>query len=186
MTSRSRGLVFSDHPYPDESFVGYLVRLTEINDYDNASWILQLAKFGEYARKESLAFGDDQDFTSLAYLTGVDPLELRALTYLRQGRKSNKFCDSLIFGLPVPRTAINLNPAKICPGCLREHRYVRRIWELTIVTTCPLHECLLLDECPNCRRRLDFMRSRISICKCQYDWRDASPVSLAATEMDLT
>jgi TniQ protein len=186
MTPRRRGLVFSATPHPDESFSGYLIRLTESNHYETPSWILQLGELGSFARSESLAFEDGQDFSYLAHLTGVDTSELIALTYRRQGRKDNKFCNCLIFGLPVPRPAIHLNPAKVCPGCLREHGYARRIWDLSVVTTCPFHKCLLIDECPNCHRRLPFMRNRISICKCQYDWRECSLTPVEETEMELT
>jgi hypothetical protein len=185
MAPRSKGLVFSAAPHPDESFSGYLTRLTELNHYDTSAWTLQLAKL-DYTRKVALAFYDGQDFAELSKLTGVERTRLIALTYPRQGRKENRFCDCLFFGLPVPRTAIHLNPAKVCPSCLREHGYVRRVWELTTATTCPLHQCLLIDECPNCHNRLSFMRSRISVCKCEYDWRDCSSVPVGETEMELT
>src|SRR5205807_2230131 len=108
---------------------------------------------------------------------------LVALTYKRKGPRINKMRDCRIFGQFVPRTALRLNPAKICPHCLREFGYVCRIWDLKIVTTCPLHKCLLLDECPNCRRTLPFLRSRLNICKCQYDWRDYSAQSVDDTEI---
>jgi hypothetical protein len=186
MAPKNRGLVFSAAPHPDESFSGYLTRLAEANYYQTPSWILQLAKLGNYARRDDLAFDDGQNFKPLSKLTGVDTDELFALIYRRQGSKENKFCNCLVFGSPVPRPAIHLNPAKVCPRCLTDYGYVRRIWELSTVTTCPLHECLLMDECPNCHRRLPFMRDRISICKCQYDWRDSFLVPVEEQDLELT
>ena len=120
MSPIRRSLVFSAIPHADESFGGYLSRLTDVNHYDAYAWILQLAKLGDYHQKESLAFEDDNDLTLLSRLTGVETTRLLALTYRRQGRKQNRFGDCLIFGLPVPRTAICMTPAKICPHCLRE------------------------------------------------------------------
>ncbi|MCY9697708.1 TniQ family protein [Paenibacillus alginolyticus] len=39
---------------------------------------------------------------------------------------------------------------KVCPICLDELNYFRKIWDVSIVTTCPIHGCLLLDRCLNC------------------------------------
>lgn len=189
MASQFERLVLTASPYPDESFAGYLTRLTELNHYDTPAWILQMAQLRNYPNKEVLAFGDGRNFRLLSQLTGIEMSRLNALTYrLPQHRhkRQNRFGDCLIFGLAVPRTALRLNPAKICTECLREHGYVRRIWGLTVVTVCPLHTCLLIDECPNCHRSVRFIGNRLSICKCQYDWRNATPKSVEETETELT
>jgi hypothetical protein len=39
-------LLVRSAPKPDESLMGYLVRLTEENHYDSPSWILRLANMG--------------------------------------------------------------------------------------------------------------------------------------------
>jgi hypothetical protein len=41
-------LVLRPKPEKGESFIGYLVRLTELNGYDTPSWILSLADNGRF------------------------------------------------------------------------------------------------------------------------------------------
>src|ERR1043166_7508768 len=154
MASQSERLVRTAPPNPDESFVGYLTRLTELNYYESPSWILQLAELGKYERKEALAFSEPEKLLQLSELTNVNTPQLLEITHQRETAKRHRHVDCKFFDLLVPRSAIQIRPARICPACLRDDGYVRRIWELNIVTTCPRHKCLLIDECPGCHRRL--------------------------------
>jgi hypothetical protein len=177
--------VFSATPHADESFIGYLIRLTEINYYETSSWILQLANLGNYLRKVSLAFDESLNLETLSQLTGIGEQELSALRYTPSGVKRNKFVDHDVFGSPVPRIAIRAHRPKVCCACLIQSGYVRKIWDLTGVTTCPLHRCVLLDECPNCERLLPISRNDVGICLCDYDWRDSPLVAVDETQLDV-
>src|SRR5437879_3347465 len=138
MLPRSRSLVFSAIPHADESFIGYLIRLTEVNHYETPSWILQLAGLGSYLRKVSFAFGKSLSLTPLSQLTGVSEDELSGLSYQRSAGKRTKFSDCLVFGSPAPRIGIRAHRPKVCPACLVEFGYVRKLWDLTPVTICTL------------------------------------------------
>lgn len=80
--------------------------------------------------------------------------------------------DYIMFASPVPQYMIRVRRPKVCTACLREKSYARRIWELAPVTTCPTHTCLLLDECPKCVRPISWARAKVSVCQCDFDWRD--------------
>lgn len=54
------------------------------------------------------------------------------------------------------------------------------------MTVCPIHKCLLLDECPNCRKRISWSRNRVAVCSCNYDWRECIPAVVASSELDVT
>ena len=71
----------------------------------------------------------------------------------------------------------------MCPKCLIDFGYCRRVWDCSLVTACPLHECLLLDSCPKCRRRIKSVRKNLSICSCGCDWREIDPQFLSAREL---
>jgi hypothetical protein len=60
---------------------------------------------------------------------------------------------------------------------------VRKIWELIPVTTCPIHKCLLIDECPGCHARLTWNRESISQCRCEFDWRKYRPPLIEENEL---
>lgn len=186
MASQSERLVLTASPHPDESFVGYLTRLTDLNDYDSPSWILQLAKLGNYERKESVAFTEREKLGHLSKLSGVSVTQLLGITHRRQRAKSQHSATTKFFGLSVPRSAIQLRTARICPACLREHGYVHRTWELTVVTTCPPHKCLLVDECPRCHRSIPFLRQRLNFCRSGHNLRNIEAASVKEDEMELT
>lgn len=76
MAFQSERLVLSGSPYSDESFTGYLSRITDLNHYDSPSWILQLANLGNYERKEAVAFPEPEKLGHLSKLTGVSVSQL--------------------------------------------------------------------------------------------------------------
>jgi hypothetical protein len=179
-------LVVRPAPHADEGFIGYLIRLTDLNHYETSTRILQLANLGDRLYKVSIAFNNQLDLTSLANLVGVGEKRLSALLFQSVKQKRPKYGDYLVFEHAVPRIVIKSNSHKVCPPCLLEYGYIRKIWDLLPVTACPIHKCLLLDECPNCGGRLRFTRPRVSICWCEYDWRKASVVSVSDNELELT
>lgn len=185
--TKVRRLLRTITPYADESLSGYVIRLTEVNDYDTPSWILQLAGIQDYVQhKVGFSFNDRLNLLPLASLTGIEVSQLRSLIYQPVDHSKRKFGDYLVFGSLTPRFIIRPRSFKICPSCLRETAYVRKIWELTPVTACPIHRCLLLDQCPNCKRRLPYNRNTVSCCTCKFDWRDShlktvEPADLATT-----
>jgi TniQ len=171
-------------PNVDESLLGYIIRLTEINDYDTPAWILQMAGIQEYVQhKVSFSFKHNLNLLPLATLTGVEESKLASLIYQPVDSSRRKFSNHIVFGSPVPKYIIRPRLFKVCPSCLRESAHVRKAWELTPVTACPIHKCLLLGECPNCARRLPFNRSAVSCCTCKFDWRNARPVMIGSPEL---
>jgi hypothetical protein len=167
--------------------VGYLLRLATLNRYDTLSWILQLAQIKRYVQsKLSFAFDISLNLTPLLKLTGVDKEKLAALLYSSADNLRNTVGDYLVFGSPVPQYMIRLSYPKICPECLRETGYIRKLWELSPITTCPLHRCLLLDECPNCRKRLTWSRPEIGRCRCRFSWHEYKSPLVTDCELQVT
>jgi hypothetical protein len=188
MASRDRGLLFTAHPFPDESFVGYLLRLTEVNRYKTLSWILQLAKIKDYVNSGfSFARHPLPDLSPLSYLTGIDKVVLASLMYAPVRLSKERLVgDYSVFDSPMPHYVIRLSNPKVCPGCLNEFGYIRKIWELGIVTVCPIHKVKLLDTCPGCLKKVSWGRNQISICRCGFDWRDPMPLRVGDLELTVT
>src|SRR6058998_2962268 len=57
----------------------------------------------------------------------------------------------------------------ICPQCLKECPIWWAVWDLGLVTTCPIHRCHLLNQCPACKRRLAWQRPAVHQCRCGLD-----------------
>lgn len=62
------------------------------------------------------------------------------------------------------------------------------LWEINLITVCPMHGCELIDTCPKCKRHLVWHRSSVSKCVCGYnlskvDVKEAEPHVLAVTRV---
>lgn len=184
---RDMRLLISCKPYLDESFMGYVLRLTEKNGYDSLSWIFQVASMNYKKSRQGGMFAIDtlKSLTHFAQLAGVNSAEIFRLTYPRvagsEGEPLHYF-----FGQPVPQHSLRLTKPRVCPDCLSESPYCRRQWELSVVTTCPKHQRLLLDECPNCSKRISWSRNRVPFCTCKFDWRDSPVSTVSEQELRLT
>jgi hypothetical protein len=170
---------------PDESFMGYLVRLTESNGYDTPAWILKRCGINSALMYVSCSFvfNEATKLTALAHLTGASLEDLLPLMCpLATGQQ---ILRRIFFGLPVPKHLIRLKYSKVCSECLRISNYHHKIWDLATVTACPLHKCLLLAICPNCSKRISWNRKNVSVCQCLYDWRTAPVVMVSESELVL-
>lgn len=167
--------------------MGYLLRLATLNRYDTPSWILQLAEIKSYVQsKLSFAFDSSLNLSPLVKLTGVSHDKLAALMYAPVNRSRKTVGDYLVFESPVPQYMIRLRYPKICPECLRETGYIRKLWELSPVTICPLHRCMLLDECPGCGERISWCRPQIDRCRCDFGWREYKSLLVEDGELQVT
>jgi hypothetical protein len=158
-------------PECDESLLGYVIRLTEANHYDNASWVTSLASLNV-----SFSSGgwkvlnhEDTDLTPLETLAGLNLGTLEAMKY-----QVPRWVQAVRFqGISLLSSVVMLKHPKVCPACLRESNYCRRVWDLLPYTACPVHEAVLLDICPGCHGRVSWVRSKVSSCRCGFDWRNA-------------
>src|SRR5437868_9033611 len=118
MNAINRPLLLRSKPNADESFIGYVVRLTEQNKYDTPLWILKMARLIPEGQGHSFDFVlSDERFRSLAEFTGINISYLASITY---PPSDDKFDCYLFFDNIVPRHSIRLNHPKICPKCLLE------------------------------------------------------------------
>lgn len=130
------GLAVTPRPYPDESLVGYLYRLADLNAVTG----------GEVLKAFRAMSANDTD----AWLTadGAPPTWYDECRELRQ---------------PSTRSARawNFRSRKFCPLCLDEGRYWRAGWHLMLVTCCTRHQVELHDRCSACGNRFaaECMRS---------------------------
>lgn len=182
-----KGLLFSSEPEPDESFMGYLLRLTEKNRGKTPSWLASKARINSYVRAPlNFVFNNSLDFSTLAALTEASEDALKALPYHPADGVRRKMGEYLFFGRPVYQYMIRLRRPKVCLECLRVFGYVKKVWEFALVTACPLHKCLLLDACPECEKPISWIRRRMSVCRCGFDWRKSRSVPVPDTECKVT
>lgn len=190
MIGNTRRLLITNKPKPDESFMGYIIRLTALNRYYTPVWILRMAGFqwGLVSGNECcFLFSGSTDLSLLSTLTQVDTVTLESLFYRPADPSFNTRGKQLFFGLPVSQYMIHPYQPKICPDCLKQSAYWRRVWDLVPATVCPIHKRLLLDVCPHCKSKIRLRRVAVTTCTCGFDWRtDLAYTPLEERELKLT
>ena len=183
--AQSGRLLRRGHPKPDESLWGYILRLGEANGYESPNWIAQMIGLNlNTLYKGAFLFDMSLDWSGLAQLSGARLDEIKSLTYPPDG--DSPTFTNLYFGMPVPKYVIRPAQPKLCPACLAVSAHWRRIWEFSLITVCPIHNNLLVDECPGCGQRVSWGRNRVCVCRCNYDWRDIPLTPVEGIELDLT
>src|SRR6266849_5715036 len=120
-------------PEKGESFIGYLIRLTELNRYDTPSWILSLSNidYMELQWTFSFVFSHSKRHEKLAQLINNALSDLTRLLYLpanfSQGYTTEHEYD--FYGAFLNRSIIRPHCPKICPRCLSESGYCLRVWD---------------------------------------------------------
>ncbi|MGD0281787.1 MAG: TniQ family protein [Dissulfurispiraceae bacterium] len=174
-------------PYKDESFPGFLLRLAEKNGYDRLSWILQMAGIEKpiYSLPGNLPLDMRKALSELSRVVGVGKEELLSLLYVQQ-REGVTLEKNASYSQVIPWHMVRFSRTKVCPECLKEENYCRKIWDLAAVTACPIHKCFLYDECPNCLSPIKWNRFRVSVCDCNYDFRSAPSLKVKDEYLSLT
>lgn len=171
-------LLCKRRPYKDENLPGFLIRLTELNAWESIGWLMDYANIGiNGVSKKSIpetinyTLNDGIDLNMLGHVTCNEPNLLYSKMYLPASGHKNKV---LYMGQPLTKHAIDTAKPRVCPACLQQSKYIRMIWDLAVVTCCPEHNCLLIDTCPSCGKKLSWRRNKVSICPtrgCNYDFR---------------
>ena len=116
------------------------------------------------------------DFSArLGALLGVEEGILKRMHYGTAARMEARF-----LGYALHRDHVTPTRRRLCPLCLRESEHHRMIWDLTILTVCPIHSVSLVDHCPNprCGRPLTWRTAHVGKCSeksCGMEIRRARP-----------
>lgn len=151
-------------PKKDESWLGYLLRLSAENGYSGLS---DLGRIIDHTPILMLMSNPKATMQSL----GV-PAGNCKMPRLSKARTSG-------FGSRLSATGRCRN-FKVCPHCLSEdaNPYLRAQWDGPISFTCSKHHVMLLCECTQCGRRLSFDQRAFDRCECgaQYKNQIAPPI----------
>jgi TniQ protein len=167
--SATSTLVLRAKPKRDESDIGFLLRLTEINSYDTAYWIVKEARL-PLATLHGYSFVSNPavSLLPLAQLTGLNLKDLSELIYHPTSNEQG----GPAFGHSVSKYMLKRHRPRVCPECLRQSNHCRKHWDFPAVTSCPLHDSMLLEECPACCQQISWARKGASLCRCGADWRE--------------
>ncbi|MCC6607211.1 MAG: TniQ family protein [Anaerolineae bacterium] len=185
---------------PEETLPSYLYRLASANLLSpNQLEALIVSHLKTQDNVKRLLRADSIDV--LAKLTGLEPYKIfwasehSLVTLLEdlddQGLYETVTLDS---GFSFPLLTLNATSAHLrwvsfsqfCPYCLREAAYQRRAWRVRKVAACIHHQCLLVDQCPNCQSYLLEQDIIKATCRnCLYPLAEAAAFDLSCDQEGL-
>jgi hypothetical protein len=145
-------------PCEHESFVGYLLRMTEENHYSSVATILRLAGCGVHSpRVVDLA----RLSRRLAELNGVPPEVVEQSAYAQIDKAKVSFGPTV-----VSRGSLDLQRPKYCPLCLARSPFRLKVWDLFGFQACPTHQIWLVSGCRFCGPNLRWRETLNTRCVC--------------------
>ena len=151
-------------PKSGESFIGFVLRLTESNRYDRPSWILKLNSDRAY----SLQLGYlHSRIPSIARITGVTENKLREMCPSSGIGKG----ITIVPGNEISTHFFDLQNPKVCPQCIEEYGQTFACWDLRVFQCCHVHGTLLVEYCPDCTQKITWARNRLNRCLCGVSYQ---------------
>ncbi|MDN6864799.1 TniQ family protein [Pseudomonas rhodesiae] len=152
------GLLINPQPQRDESLLGYLQRLAGANGLTGNELI------------KAFQEASDEDITDW-FCTMTLPVSWSPVSSeLRQPKSKALKVWSLQY-------------KRFCSCCLAERAYWKESWDLTLVTSCSIHEVPLHDRCPGCSAKTDRDAMLANCCKsCGYFLTSRSAPAIAAED----
>jgi hypothetical protein len=150
-------LVRHPAPFPTESLLGYVLRLTEVNGYASPNDVLRLADIS--VRKITRR---NLNVDKLAAIANQPVSHLDGIAF--SGATGRSRARLLLH--EVAENDINLPKAKLCPQCVAEKGFIEAHWHLKLMVACPVHRRYALSACPKCGERLSWLRPGLLVCKC--------------------
>ena len=150
-------------PKDGESLLGYLLRLTERNGYENLSALLDV--FGIAKNTRQFTAGTPA-VRKLQDAFGMEWPSVERLPYFSDPTRKNL---ASFMGHPIIGSYLHTDQAKVCPHCLAERGFVPGFWDLAPYVACPYHRCYLVSQCPSCESAISWDRAGVTACRCGQD-----------------
>lgn len=137
-------LVRTPKPYPTESLLGFVLRVTEANGYESPRYIWDLACVPRGAEMAPRLPVD-----GLAQILGQVPQDLYSIAYRTtlEGRGAYKLLEQPL-GNDLRGNPLRLRTPALCPPCVAEQKHIDAFWDLGVAVACPIHRSAALRACP--------------------------------------
>jgi hypothetical protein len=150
-------LVRHPAPYPTESLLGYVLRVSEDNGYNSPWSVYRLA-----GMKSNEIRASGVRLEKLARIMNWPQGRLDAIAYSAPPEQPRW---SRLLGHPLLHQDLNLTRPRFCSQCLCEKGFLEAHWDLAVMVACPVHGCSLVSSCRQCGRRLRWFRRGLLECE---------------------
>lgn len=174
-------LVRTPKPADTESFLGYVLRVSEANGYDTPWHILKLAGVSQDEMTKAKF-----PVNKIARILGVSTEVFDHIAYTYQGHLAKEY--KLLghpLGSSINQPILRLSSPALCPECVSADGYIDAFFDLKLAVACPVHKRAVISHCPICGEALRLFRPGLLICKCGASLADAAPVPVTPAVIDL-
>ena len=149
-------LPISVPPRPEESVESWLEHLADANGLTTAQLLATIRRTGATTRYLTLA-PSPETIARVAALARVDEKVVYAATLASFDGTALDLAgfdpaDRYSYRQVAARGWTPAHGTQICPACIAETDAWKASWRLLLVTACTAHRCVLVSECPACRR----------------------------------
>jgi predicted site-specific integrase-resolvase len=182
-------------PYPLERLSSLLERLRRANYYEEPRWYESLVPSMSDTQPDALRMA--HHYAAFTELTGLSTEQLYNLTIHRllpafavsdtEAEKHGEppFTQRFWYSDQKGFYVHSLRSAKLCPRCWAEQGVVLLPWLMRHVTTCHIHEVLLVDTCGVCQAPLRLDRVKSCCRGCGTPLSDLPTVSVAGHDASI-
>lgn len=133
----------------DETPIGYLIRVAELNSYNSYRWLADNTDLREVASKSHKRISQ-----VLLKTSWTNYLEESSI------RENIQNLDTVYF---------SCDKLKFCPLCLNEDGYYKFNWQYRASVACVKHRVWLQDKCATCKSLVALKNSKVRECVCGFD-----------------
>jgi len=181
----SQKLLATPIPYEDESSGSVLLRASSKNGIKKPSNLI--SRFYEDDRDNPTPSNVRSLLSKESYYINMCnslAIKVDRVEVLKPCRTNDRSNANFIFnGIEVHRNNIRLTQPALCPLCISELGYMKRVWDHRFVTTCTIHNILLIETCSKCSSPITWDRTEVNRCKCgtAFDKAKLTPANSSYT-----
>lgn len=151
-------------PIDDESFMGYVLRMSEANHMGGIQW---LSRVFDRQKIHHLSL---QHVPDIAYIFDAHIVNAPELCIFSCQESGHTIFSA--YGHVIKRSfLLRFRHPQVCTMCLDENHFIRKSWDFSMMTNCPFHGLQLIDRCESCLKPLSWDRPGVCQCECGYDIR---------------
>lgn len=153
------GLPLRFDPFPDESGLGYCLRVLSRNgtDFHGLRRLLRISEATPFNRSHALEMAKFFQ-VSIPWLQDAFPESHK----VRKGARS--FFSHQVFA----HNHLRIHSPQVCVRCIHRYGYCRGAWELSLGSVCSEHRCTLTICCQECGQALRWDRPSIDVGHCGH------------------
>jgi hypothetical protein len=161
-------------PNVDESWNGYVLRLSGANFAQKPSEILRYA---------GLDLNGSRRVAPIEIIAALSNKSVEKLSKIHYQNDSGK---TQLGGNLISKFYLQLRQPKVCAECIKNNGYIPAKWDLLHLTACDIHKVWLDESCDSCQCTLSWQRPRINKCKCKSVLKQHNREEVPEIVLDIT